>query len=161
MFWGGIEAALERVGRLSGAEPLRPPDRGWHPGERSHGGGPLPFVLFAVLAGSVVLRGIFGRTLVSALTGAGAGLLVSLAGYALALALLAAVGAFLFTLLAGLSRGSGWSSYPRGGGLGGGWGGVGGGGVWGGGLRGGGGWAAGGGGPPPRGRPRRGVVWPP
>ncbi len=128
-FYGGIDAALEQMMRLIQGEPLPPPDRGWHPGERSHGGGPLPFVLFAVLAGSVVLRGIFGRTLGSALTGAGAGLLVFLAGHALALALLAAVGAFLFTLLAGLSRGSGWSSYPRGGGLGGGWGGFGGGGV--------------------------------
>jgi len=62
----------------------------------------------------------------------------------LALALLAAAGAFLFTLLAGLSRGSGWSSYPRGGGLGGGWGGFGGGGFGGGGL-GGGGFSGGGG----------------
>jgi len=50
----------------------------------------------------------------------------------------AALGAFLFTLLAGLSRGSGWSSYPRGGGLAGGWGGFGGGGFGGGGLGGGG-----------------------
>jgi uncharacterized protein len=97
-----------------------------------------------VLAGSVVLRGIFGRTLGSVLTGAGAGLLVFLAGYALALTLLAAAGAFLFTLLAGLSRGSGWSSSPRGGGLGGGWGGFGGGGFGGGGL-GGGGFSGGGG----------------
>ena len=143
-FYGGIDAALEQMMRLIQGEPLPPPDRGWHPGERSHGGGPLPFVLFAVLAGSVVLRGIFGRTLGSALTGAGAGLLVFLAGYALALALLAAAGAFLFTLLAGLSRGSGWSSSPRGGGLGGGWGGFGGGGFGGGGL-GGGGFSGGGG----------------
>ena len=143
-FYGGIDAALEQMMHLIQGEPLPPPDRGWHRGERSHGGGPLPFVLFAVLAGSVVLRGIFGRTLGSALTGAGAGLLVFLAGYALALALLAALGAFLFTLLAGLSRGSGWSSYPRGGGLGGGWGGFGGGGFGGGGL-GGGGFSGGGG----------------
>src|SRR5437763_13783734 len=100
---------------LSQGEPLPPPDRGWHPGERSHGGGPLPFVLFAVLAGSVVLRGIFGRTLGSAPTGAGAGLLVFLAGYALALALPAAAGASLCTLLAGPARASSRArSPPRG-----------------------------------------------
>src|SRR5207249_1986659 len=52
-FYGGIDAALEQMMRLIQGEPLPPPDRGWHPGERSHGGGPLPFVLFAVLAGSV------------------------------------------------------------------------------------------------------------
>ena len=61
----------------------------------------FPELLFAVLVGSVVLRGIFGRTLGSAFTGAGAGLLVLLAGYALALAGVAALGAFLLTLLMG------------------------------------------------------------
>jgi uncharacterized protein len=101
-------------------------------------------LLFAVFAGSVVLRAIFGRTFGSLLTGAGAGLLVWIAGYALALSGLAAIGAFLFTLLGGLGRGSGWSS----GGFGGGWGGFGGGlggGLGGGGFSGGGGGFAGGG----------------
>jgi uncharacterized protein len=109
----------------------------------------LPLILFAVFIGSVVLRGIFGRTLGSAFTAAGAGLLVWIAGYALLLAGLAAVGAFLFTLLGGLARGSGWSSYPRsggfGGGLGGFGGGLGGGGFGGGGFSGGGGGFGGGG----------------
>ena len=63
-----------------------------------------------MLVGSVVLRGIFGKTLGSAFTGAGAGLLVYLGGYALALAGVAAVGAFLITLLMGFAgAGSGWS----------------------------------------------------
>jgi hypothetical protein len=57
-------------------------------------------LLFAVLIGSVVLRAIFGRTLGSAFTGVGAGFLVYLGGYALALAGLAH-GAFLITLLMG------------------------------------------------------------
>src|SRR5256885_2756696 len=70
----------------------------------------------------------------------------SIAGYALLLALLAAAGAFLFTLLGGLARGSGWSSYPRAGGFGGVGGGLGGGGFGGGGLSGGGGGVGGGGG---------------
>ena len=142
-FYGGIEAGLDAMMKLIEGEPLPPPEHRWQPGGRSHGSGSLPFILFAVFIGSVVLRGIFGRTLGSALTGAGAGLLVLLTGYALALAVLAAAGAFLFTLLGGLARGSGWSSYPRGGGFGGGWGGFGG---FGGGGFGGGGFSGGGGG---------------
>lgn len=148
-FYGGIDAGLDAMTKLIQGEPLPPPEHGWQPGGRSHGSGSLPFILFAVLVGSAVLRGIFGRTLGSALTGGGAGLLVLLAGYAVAVAALAAMGAFVFTLLGGLSRGSGWSSYPRGGGFGGGWGGFGGGfgggGFGGGGFSGGGGVSSGGG----------------
>jgi uncharacterized protein len=143
-FYGGIDAGLDQMMKLIQGEPLPPPEREWQPGRRGHGGGSLLPLLFAVFAGSVVLRAIFGRTFGSLLTGAGAGLLVWIAGYALALSGLAAVGAFLFTLLGGLGRGSGWSS----GGFGGGWGGFGGGlgGGWGGGgFRGGGGGFAGGG----------------
>jgi uncharacterized protein len=147
-FYGGIDAGLEQMMKLIQGEPLPPPERQWQPGRRGHGGGLLLPLLFAVFAGSVVLRGIFGRTLGSVLTGAGAGLLVWIAGYALALAGLASIGAFLFTLLGGLGRGSGWSS----GGFGGGWGGFGGGlggglggGFGGGGFSGGGGGFAGGG----------------
>ncbi len=146
-FYGGIDAGLEQMMKLIQGEPLPPPEREWQPGRRGHGSGLLLPLLFAVFAGSVVLRGIFGRTLGSVLTGAGAGLLVLIAGYALVLAGLAALGAFLFTLLGGLGRGSGWSS----GGFGGGWGGFGGGlggglgGGFGGGFSGGGGGFAGGG----------------
>ena len=143
-FYGGIDAGLEAMMKLIQGEPLPLPERGWQSDRGAHGGGSLPLILFAVLVGSVVLRGILGRTLGSVFTGAGAGLLVLVAGYALALALFAAVAAFLFTLLGGLSRGSGWSSYPRGGGFGGGWGGFGGG--FGGGGFGGGGFSGGGGG---------------
>ena len=139
-FYGGIDAGLEQMMKLIQGEPLPPPEREWQPGRRGHGGGSLLPLLFAVFAGSVVLRAVFGRTFGSLLTGAGAGLLVWIAGYALALAGLAAIGAFLFTLLSGLGRGSGWSS----GGFGGGWGGFGGG--LGGGLGGGGGFSGGGGG---------------
>lgn len=140
-FYGGIDAALEQMMRLAQGEPLPPPQHNWRSSQHPpHGGGSLPVILFAVFVGSAILRSIFGRTLGSAFTGAGAGLLVWLAGYAVVLAGLAAVGAFLFTLLGGLSRGSGWSS----GGFGGGWGGFGGG--LGGGLGGGGGGFSGGGG---------------
>jgi uncharacterized protein len=147
-FYGGIDAGLEQMMKLIQGEPLPPPEREWQPGRRGHGGGSLLPLLFAVFAGSVVLRAIFGRTFGSLLTGTGAGLLAWIAGYALALAGLAAIAAFVFTLLGGLGRGSGWSS----GGLGGGWGGFGGGlgggssgGFGGGGFSGGGGGFAGGG----------------
>ena len=148
-YYGGIDAGLDQMMKLIEGEPLPPPEHDWQSGRRARGSTPLPLILFAVFIGSVVLRGIFGRTLGSAFTAAGAGLLVWIAGYALLLAGLAAVGAFLFTLLGGLARGSGWSSYPRsggfGGGLGGFGGGLGGGGFGGGGFSGGGGGFGGGG----------------
>jgi uncharacterized protein len=144
-YYGGIDAGLDQMMKLIEGEPLPPPEHEWQSGRRAHGSNPLPLMLFAVFVGSVVLRGIFGRTLGSAFTAVGAGLLVWIAGYALLLALLAAAGAFLFTLLGGLTRGSGWSSYPRAGGFGGFGGGLGGGGFGGGGFSGGGGGFGGGG----------------
>jgi uncharacterized protein len=147
-YYAGIDAALDQMMKLIQGEALPPPEEQWQ-GARGRGvGGALPFILFAVLAGSVVLRGIFGRTVGSLLTGVGAGLLTLVAGYAIALAVLAAIGGFLLTLLGGLARGSGWSSLPRSGGWGGFGGGLGGGpggGFGGGGFSGGGGGFGGGG----------------
>jgi uncharacterized protein len=141
-FYGGIDAGLERMMRLVQGEALPPPEQGWQSG-RAAGRHPslFPELLFAVLVGSVVLRGIFGRTLGSIFTAAGAAALAWLGGLALVLVVLAAVAGFAFSLLGGLARGSGWSS-----GLGGGWGGFGGGGFGGGGFGGGGGFSGGGGG---------------
>jgi len=147
-YYAGVDAALDQMMKVIQGEPLPAPEERWQPGRRGHGSGLVLPLLFAVFAGSAVLRGVFGRTIGSTLTGVGAGLLVWIAGYALALAGLAAIAAFLFTLLGGLGRGSGWSS----GGLGGGWGGFGGGlgggisgGMGGGGFSGGGGGFGGGG----------------
>ncbi|HET7755920.1 MAG TPA: YgcG family protein [Steroidobacteraceae bacterium] len=140
-FYGGIDAGLEAMMKLIQGEPLPPPEQQWQPRQRPHGSNALPGLLFVIFVGSVVLRGVFGRTLGSVFTAAATGLLVWIAGYALLLAVLAAAGALLFTLLGGLARGSGWSS----GGFGGGWGGFGGGGFGGGGF-GGGGFSGGGGG---------------
>jgi uncharacterized protein len=144
-FYEGVDAGLTQMMRLIQGEPLPPPEHAWQQTGHHGGAALLPQLLFAILIGSVVLRAIFGRTLGSLFTGVGAGALVWLAGYALAFAGAAAVGAFILTLLLGLARGSGWSSYPRSGGLGGGWGGLGGG-FGGGGLGGGGGFSGGGGG---------------
>lgn len=147
-FYGGIDSGLDQMIKVIDGEPLPPPEHEWRSGRHGGGSGLLPQLLFAVLIGSVVLRGIFGRTLGSAFTGAGAGVLVYLAGYALAFAGVAALGAFLLTLLMGAAGGgSGWASRGRGG-LGGGWGGMGGlggGGFGGGGFSGGGGGFSGGG----------------
>lgn len=149
-FYAGIDGGLDQMMKLVSGEPLPPPEHAWQSGEHRTGTSVLPELLFAVLIGSVVLRAIFGRTVGSILTGLGAGGLVWIAGYALALAGLAAIGGFLITLLMGLARaGSGWSSSPRSGGFGGGWGGFGGGyrgGGFGGGGFGGGGFGGGGGG---------------
>jgi uncharacterized protein len=148
-FYEGIDAGLDQMMKLIQGEPLPPPEHSWQGGQHRGSGSFLPELFFAVLVGSVLLRAIFGRTVGSVLTGLGAGALVWIAGYAAALAGLAAVGAFLLTMLMGLARPSGWSSYPRSGGYGGGWGGYGGGfggGGFGGGGFGGGGFGGGGGG---------------
>src|SRR5215469_17763712 len=133
-FYGGIDAGLDNMMKLIQGEPLPPPEEQWHPGGAAHALGLLPELLFAVLIGSVVLRAIFGRTVGSVLTGAGAAALAWFASHALLFAGLAGLGGFLFALLAGLARGSGWSSYPRTGGY---WGAGGFGGGFGGGLGGG------------------------
>jgi uncharacterized protein len=144
-FYGGVDGALDDMMKLVQGEPLPAPEEQWQPGGAAHALGLLPELFFAVLIGSVVLRAIFGRTVGSALTGVGAAALAWFASHALLLAGLAGLGGFLFALLAGLARGSGWSSYPRSGGYyGGGFGGLGGG--FGGGGLGGGGFSGGGGG---------------
>jgi uncharacterized protein len=137
-FYGGIDAGLDQMMKLIQGEPLPPPEERWQGSAHGHGMNLLPQLFFAVLIGSVLLRSILGRTLGSAATGVGAGLLVWLVAHGLLLAGLAAVGGFLFAMVSGLARGSGWSS----GGIG--WGGIGGGGF-GGGGGGGGGFSGGGG----------------
>jgi uncharacterized protein len=145
-FYGGISTGLEQMMKLVQGEPLPPPEERWQGGRAAHGMNLLPELFFAVLIGSIFLRSVLGRALGSAATGVGAGLLVWLTAHGLVLAGLAAAGGFLFAMLSGLARGSGWSSYGRGGGIGGGWGGIGGGGFGGGGFGGGGGFSGGGGG---------------
>jgi uncharacterized protein len=145
-FYEGIDAGLDQMMKLIQGEPLPPPEHAWQGSEHHWGPSILPTLLFAVLVGSVVLRGIFGRSVGSFLTGLGAGALVWVAGYAVAFAALASIVGFAISMLMGLPRGgSGWSSYPRSGGFGGGWGGFGGGGFGGGGFSGGGGGFGGGG----------------
>jgi uncharacterized protein len=144
-FYGGIDAALDQMMKLIQGEPLPPPPE-WHSARHGGSSNLLALLLFLVIAGAAVLRSIFGRTVGSALTAGVAGVLVWLTVHLLYVAGLAAIAAFVFAMMAGLARGSGWSSYPRTGGFGGGWGGFGGGfGSGGGGFSGGGGGFGGGG----------------
>ena len=140
-FYGGINAGLDQMIRVIDGEPLPAPDLGWQGNSARGVSHLLPFLFVAVFFGSVVLRSLFGRGLGAAIAGAATGAVVYFVGQALFIALVAAVIAFLFALIAGFSGGGTWSSYPRTGGWGGGFGSGGGGG-----LTGGGGFSGGGGG---------------
>jgi len=135
-FYGGINAGLDQIIRVVDGEPLPEPDHHWEGNSQSIGNA-LPFLIFAVFIGSIVLRRILGRGGGALATGGITGGLAWLLSHAIPLALFAGGIAFLFALLAGLSGGSGWTS-GSGRGRGGGWGGgLGGGGFGGGGSSGG------------------------
>jgi uncharacterized protein len=143
-YYAAIGAGVDQMMALIDGEQLPPPDRTWqHRGTRNWNF--LPFLLFAMLFGSGVLRSIFGRAGGAVLSGGAIGLVVFLLTQVLGLAIGAAIVSALLALLFGAS-GGGWSSgggFGGLGGLGGGFGGGGGGG--GGGFSGGGGGFGGGG----------------
>jgi len=89
-YYEGIDGGLDQMMKLIQGEPLPPPEHAWQGGQRHPSASILPELFFAVLVGSVVLRAIFGRTVGSFLTGIGTGALVWIAGYAAALAGVAA-----------------------------------------------------------------------
>jgi uncharacterized protein len=139
-YYAAIGAGVDQMMALIDGEQLPPPDRTWqHRGTRNWNF--LPFLLFAMLFGSGVLRSIFGRAGGAVLSGGAIGLVVFLLTQVLGLAIGAAIVSALLALLFGAS-GGGWSSG------GGGFGGLGGlgGGFGGGGFGGGGGFSGGGGG---------------
>ena len=138
----GLNAGVTQIMKVIDGEPLPPPDASWKKGVGEDIGHLLPFLFFAFLVASSILRAIFGRVGGAAATGGLLGLVVWLFSQVLLAALGAAVVAFLLSLVFGL-RGPGWSSGGRGG-WGGGFGGLGGGGF--GGGFGGGGFSGGGGG---------------
>jgi uncharacterized protein len=138
-FYGGINAGLDRMMRVIDGEPLPAPARG---SPAADGGfmQTLPVLLVAALFGGAILRAILGRFLGATATGGVVGFLAWALAGTLAVALLAGVLAFVFTLAGGFGgRGYyGGMGFPRGGGWGGG-------GLGGGGFRGGGGSFGGGG----------------
>jgi uncharacterized protein len=137
-FYGGISAAADRMIRVIDGEPLPEP----RPGPQVEGGTlqMLPVLFILALVGGAILRRALGRVFGSLATGGAVGIVAWLLVGTLAIALIAAVLTFLFTLVGGL--GTGRRYY---GGLPGGYGGWGGGGFGGGGSGGGGGFSGGGG----------------
>jgi uncharacterized protein len=143
-FYGGINAALDRMMRLIDGEPLpEPPRRA--PADEGGLMQLLPVLLIVAFVGGAILRAVLGRFLGAAATGAVVGFLAWMIAGAVLIAIIAALFAFIFTLGGGGGRryyGGGFPGggvgFPRGGGWGGGsWGG--------GGFRGGGGSFGGGG----------------
>ena len=139
-FYGGINAALDRMMRLIDGEPLPEPARSSPAAE----GGflqLLPVLLIVALVGGAILRAILGRFLGAAATGGAVGFIAWMLAGAVAIALLAGVLAFIFTLGGGAGRRyyggrgfpGGGMGFPRGGGSWGGGGFRGGGGSFGGG----------------------------
>jgi uncharacterized protein len=140
-FYGGINAALDRMMRLIDGEPLPEPTR---TSPAAEGGlmQLLPVLLIVALVGGAILRAVLGRFLGAAATGGVVGFLAWMIAGAFLIAVIAALFAFVFTLGGGGGRryyGGGLPGcgigFPRGGS---GWGG-------GGGFRGGGGSFGGGG----------------
>jgi uncharacterized protein len=145
-FFGGISAGVDRMIRVIDGEPLPAPAKAAPP----PGEGVLqilPVLLILALVAGAILRRMLGRFVGSAATGGVVGGLAWLLAGTLAIALLAGVVAFFFTLVSGVG-GSGrryYGGFPGGGWGGGGWGGGGFGGGGGGGFSGGGGSFGGGG----------------
>jgi len=144
-FYGGINAGIDRMIRVIDGEPLPAPAKAAPPADE----GVLqilPVLLILALVAGAVLRRLLGRFVGSLATGGVVGGLAWLLAGTLAIALLASIVAFFFTLMSGVG-GSGrryYGGFPAG--YGGGWGGGGGfGGGGGGGFSGGGGSFGGGG----------------
>ena len=144
-FFGGISAGIDRMIRVIDGEPLPAPAKAAPPA----GEGVLqilPVLLILAVVAGAILRRMLGRVVGSAATGGVVGGLAWLLAGTLAIALLAGIVAFFFTLVSGVG-GSGrryYGGFPGGGWGGGGWGGGGFGGG-GGGFSGGGGSFGGGG----------------
>ena len=139
-FYGGINAALDRMMRLIDGEPLPEPSRR-APADEGGLMQLLPVLLIVALIGGAILRAVLGRFLGAVATGGVVGFLAWIIAGAVVIALIAALFAFIFTLGGGAGRRyyggglpGGGVRFPR---SGGGWGG--------GGFRGGGGSFGGGG----------------
>jgi uncharacterized protein len=122
-FYGGINAALDRMMRLIDGEPLPEPSRT----SPAAGGGLmqlLPVLLIVALVGGAILRAILGRFVGAAATGGVVGFIAWMLVGTFAIALLAGLLAFIFTLGGGAGMGrryyggfpGGGIGFPRGGG---------------------------------------------
>jgi uncharacterized protein len=143
-YYEAISAGVDQMMKLIQGESLPAPQPHWQDG-RGHFNFVLP-LLIAFFFGASIARAIFGRTLGSAITGVGIGVIAMMLTQAVAIAAGAGLLAFVVAWLLGLGGGA-WSSGGRGGMMGpfGGFGGGFGGGGSGGGFSGGGGGFGGGG----------------
>ncbi len=124
-FAGGIDAAVNQLISMIDGEPLpEPQKRNLNAAQLE---GFLPFLLFGGMISGMILRGVFGTFIGSALNGGLIGALVFFIGLSLLGAGILGLIAFIFTLMMGNGRGvNGYSGYPsRGGGYSGGFGGGG------------------------------------
>jgi uncharacterized protein len=120
-FYGGLNAALDKLIGLTNGEALPPPKQ-----QAGAGGGQwesmLPLLLFGGLIVGAMLRGIFGNFLGGALNGGLIGAAVWIFGGGLVIALVLAFIAFIITMSGGLGalNGYGGGGFRGGGGFGGG-----------------------------------------
>jgi len=135
-YYAGISSGVNQIIHVIDGEALPAPAPTWN-GSGARGGSLLPFLFIAVFIGSSVLRSLLGRPVGALVTAGITGVLVWLFGGIIVAAAIAAVVAFLFTLLTGgvgrLGSFGGWGGGMMGGGMGGGGGFSGGGGGFGGG----------------------------
>ena len=125
-FYGGINAGLDRMMRVIDGEPLPAPAKS-APGAQGETFQMLPVLLILALVAGSILRAVLGRFLGAAATGGAVGFVAWILAGAMAMALLAGVVAFVFTLmggggrrLGGLPGMYGGGGFGRGGGFGGG-----------------------------------------
>jgi uncharacterized protein len=137
-FYGGVSAGIDQMIRVIDGDPLPPPGRSAAAGDADTRQ-LLPVILLLAIVGGTVLRSVLGRLPGSIVTGGAVAILAWLFAGVAAMALVAGVLAFLFTLVGGgMGRHGGWygggghhgafGGIGRGGGFSGGGGGFGGGG---------------------------------
>jgi uncharacterized protein len=136
-FYRGIDAGISQMIDVISGEPLPEPRR--QRAESDAAAGLAPAIMFTFLAATFLTR-LFGRLPGALLTSLGGGFIVWLIAASLFLAIVVAIGIFMFSLFAGASPARGYGR--RGGWVPGGWGHGSSGGGWGGG----GGFGGGGGG---------------
>jgi uncharacterized protein len=141
-YYGGITAGVDRILRVIDGEPLPKPEERRSGGTRGIGA-ILPVLMILALVVGGVLHTVLGRFPGALVTGGAVSIVAWMLAGAIAIALIAGVIAFLFTLIGGGMGGRGIGRGGFGGGFGGG--GFGGGGFGGGGFGGGGGGFGGGG----------------
>lgn len=124
-FAGGIDAAVNQLIGLIEGEPLPAPKKANLSSSQLEG--LLPLLLFGGMISGMMLRGVFGTFMGSALNGGLVGTIVFFIGLSLFGAGILGLIAFIFTLMMGGGRGvNGYGGYPtRGGGYSGGFGGGG------------------------------------